>query len=154
MNKIIITGNLAANPELRTTQNGIAVCSFRVAVSRKFKKADGTRPTDFLPVVAWRGLAESCSKYLHKGSKVLVEGSAEVRDYEKDGHKVYVTEIQATDVEFLTPKGEDGQQGQGNQSYQKADPTPPPAQNQQQSNRAPNGDFKSEFEDTDEDLPF
>lgn len=108
MNKAMIIGNLTRDPELRTTASGISVCTFTVAVSRPFKRDE----TDFLPVVAWRGLAENCGKFLAKGRKVGVCGCLQTRNYDdNNGVRRYVTEIIADDVEFLTPRGE-GIQGQ------------------------------------------
>lgn len=105
MNKIIIIGNLTRDPELRTTQSGVQVCSFTVAVQRRVPDQSGQRPADFIPVVAWRQLAELCSKYLAKGRQVAVEGSLQVRSYEdKDGNKRTAFEIQADEVQFLGAK--------------------------------------------------
>lgn len=105
MNKIIITGNLARDPELKTTTTGKMVCTFSVAVNRKFKNQQGVREVDFLNVVAWNQTAELCAKYLTKGRKVGVEGSVQTRSYEaQDGTKRYVVEIIASEVEFLSPK--------------------------------------------------
>jgi single-strand DNA-binding protein len=107
MNKVIIIGNLAGDPEAYTTQNGIARSTFRVAVQRRFANAQGVREADFLTVVAWRQTADFCNKYLLKGRKVAVEGRIEVRSYDaQDGSKRWVTEIIADSVEALTPKGE------------------------------------------------
>ena len=106
MNKVMIIGNLTRDPELSTTNSGISLCRFSVAVSRKFANADGERETDFLNVIVWRGLAENCHKYLKKGSKVCVCGSIQTRNFEaQDGTKRYITEIVADDVEFLNRSG-------------------------------------------------
>ena len=108
MNKICIVGNLTRDPELRATEQGNAVCSFTVAVNRRYRDQDGNTPTDFIPVVVWRDLAENCAKYLKKGSKVGVSGSIHVRRYEdKNGSKRYVTEVLADEVEFLDRKEKD-----------------------------------------------
>lgn len=107
MNKAILIGNLARDPELSSTSTGIKKCSFTVAVSRNYSSSDGTRQSDFLPVVVWRNHAENCAKYLHKGSKVAVSGSIQTRSYEaSDGTKRYVTEIVADDVQFLNSKSD------------------------------------------------
>lgn len=107
MNKIIIIGNLASDPEAHTSQSGIARSTFRVAVQRRFANRQGVREADFLTVVAWRQTAEFCNKYLRKGRKVAVEGSVQVRSYDaQDGSKRYVTEIVADSVEAVSPKGE------------------------------------------------
>ena len=106
MNKVILVGNLTKDPELSETPNGIAVCRFAIAVSRDFANADGTRETDYFNITVWRVRAENCGKYLKKGNKVAVVGSLQNRSYEdKDGVKRYVTDIVASEVEFLTPKG-------------------------------------------------
>ena len=102
MNKVIITGNLSRDPEARTTQSGITQSTFDVAVQRRFKGPDGRREADFLTVVAWRQTADFCNKYLHKGSKVAVEGSIQKRSYTaQDGSKRWVTEIIADNVESV-----------------------------------------------------
>lgn len=104
MNKAFIIGNLTKAPELKTTPNGISVCSFTVAIQRKYKGQNGERQADFIPVIVWRGLAENCAKYLDKGKKVSVIGEIQTRSYEaKDGSKRYVTEIIASEIEFLSP---------------------------------------------------
>ncbi len=102
MNKAILIGNLANDPESRTTQSGIAQCTFRLAVQRRFANQQGVREADFLTIVCWRQTAELCSRYLAKGRKVAVEGSIQTRSYDaQDGSKRYVTEIVADNVEFL-----------------------------------------------------
>lgn len=107
MNKVILIGNLASDPETRTTASGITQCSFRLAVQRRFANASGVREADFLPIVAWRQTAELCSKYLLKGRKVAVEGTIQTRSYDaQDGSKRYVTEIIADSVEFLSSRKE------------------------------------------------
>lgn len=109
MNKVILIGNLTKDPEITTTTNGVSVCRFSIAVSRRFANADGNRDTDFLNIVVWRGLADNCHKFLKKGSKVGIVGSVQTRSYDAtDGTKRYVTEIVADEVEFLSTKGADG----------------------------------------------
>ena len=111
MNKAILIGNLASDPETRTTQSGIAQCSFRLAVQRRFANQQGVREADFLQIVCWRQTAELCARYLSKGRKVAVEGSIQTRSYDaQDGTKRYVTEIVAENVEFLSSR-EEGQRG-------------------------------------------
>ena len=110
MNKCILIGNLTKDPELTTTSNGVAVCRFAIAVSRRFSNADGERETDFLNIVVWRSLAENCHKFLKKGSKVGVVGNIQSRSYDAtDGTKRYVTEIIAEEVEFLSTRTQDEQ---------------------------------------------
>ncbi len=110
MNKVILVGNLTRDPELTETPSGVAVCRFSIAVSRDYANSDGTRETDFFNITVWRGRAENCGKYLKKGNKVAVVGSLQTRSYEdKDGIKRNVTDIVANEVEFLTPKGMQGE---------------------------------------------
>lgn len=106
MNKVILIGNLTKDPDVRTTGSGTSVCTFRIAVSRRFANQQGERMSDFFDVVAWRQLADLCGRYLAKGRKVAVVGELQNRSYDaKDGTKQYVTEVVAESVEFLTPKG-------------------------------------------------
>ena len=103
MNKVFLIGNLTKDPELSNTNNGIPVCKFTLAVSRRF----GNTETDFLPVIVWRGQAENCGKFLKKGSKAAVAGSIQTRTYDaNDGSKRYITEIVADEVQFLSTKGD------------------------------------------------
>jgi single-strand DNA-binding protein len=102
MNKAILIGRLTRDPELRTASNDISVTSFTIAVDRNFNNQQGEKETDFIPVVAWRKLAETCAKYLEKGRLVAVSGRMQVRSYEgKDGLKRYITEVVADEVQFL-----------------------------------------------------
>lgn len=105
MNKAILVGNLAADPESRTTQSGVLQCTLRLAVQRRFANAQGEREADFFNVICWRQTAEFCAKYLSKGRKIAVEGSLQNRSYEaNDGSKRYVTEVIAESVEFCDKK--------------------------------------------------
>lgn len=112
LNRIIVIGRLTRDPELRSTGNGVAVATFTVAVDRNFANARGEKETDFIPVVVWRGLAETCGRYLAKGRLVAVEGRLQIRTYEaNDGNKRTIAEIVADNVQFLSPK--DGGSGGG-----------------------------------------
>ena len=105
MNKVILIGNLTKPPELRTTGSGTSICTFSIAVNRKYRAQDGSQSTDFFEIVVWRKLAENCARWLDKGKKVAVIGELQTRSYEaKDGSRRHVTEIVAGEVEFLTPK--------------------------------------------------
>ena len=109
MNKAILIGNLTKDPEVRTTPSGVSVCSFTVAINRRFKNQNGEQATDYIPVICWRKTAELCGQYLAKGRKVSVIGEIQTRSYDaKDGTKRYVTEVVADEVEFLSPRGESG----------------------------------------------
>lgn len=109
LNRVILVGRLTRDPDLRyTTNGGVAVTRFTVAVNRKFTNQQGERETDFINVVAWRALAENCGNYLKKGSLVAIEGRIQTRSYEnQEGRTVYVTEVVADDVRFLSiPRGD------------------------------------------------
>jgi len=124
MNKAILVGNLTRDPELRSTAGSIPVCTFTIAINRRFKNAQGEREADFIPIVTWRQQAEFCSKYLHKGSKVSVCGVIQTRTYDaQDGTKRYVTEVVADEVNNLSPMSQNGEGG-----YQATSPmsAPPP----------------------------
>ena len=101
MNCIILTGNACADPEQHTTQGGIPKCSFTLAVNRQRVNAQGNREADFIPVVCWRSLAETCGKYVKRGMRVGVEGRLQTRQYDaQDGTKRTVTEVVAYSIEF------------------------------------------------------
>ena len=105
MQKITFIGNLCSDPEVRSTPNGITVTTLVVAVDRKFKDAQGDKKTDFFRVVCWRQLGEICAKFLSKGKKVAVIGELQARTYEaKDGTTRMSLDVQADEVEFLSPK--------------------------------------------------
>lgn len=108
MNKIVLIGNLTADPVLRATPNGTSVCNFTLAVNRRFPGADGQKVTDFFNVVAWRGLADTCNKYLAKGKKAAIVGELQARTYTaKDGTTRMSLDVGADEVEFLSPKDEE-----------------------------------------------
>lgn len=112
MNKVFLIGNLTRDPELRTTPSGVSVCSFTIAVNRRrASSAEAGQPeADFFRVSAWRQLGENCSKYLAKGRKVSVVGTVSASAYVgNDGQARASLEVQADDVEFLTPRGETGE---------------------------------------------
>ncbi|MCM3141700.1 single-stranded DNA-binding protein [Brevibacillus sp. MER 51] len=102
MNKVILIGNLTKDPELRYTPNGVAVATFTVAVNRPRVNQQGEKETDFINIVAWQKLADLCASYLRKGRQAAIEGRMQTRSYDnKEGKKVYVTEVVAENVQFL-----------------------------------------------------
>jgi len=104
LNKVLIIGNLGADPEMRYTADGTAMTSLRVASSRNYTSSDGERreETEWFSVIAWRKLAELCSQHLHKGSKVYVEGRLKTRSWDTpEGERKYRTEVVAENVVFL-----------------------------------------------------
>lgn len=113
LNHIVIMGRLAKDPELRRTQSGTAVTSFRMAVDRDFKdKQTGERATDWIDCVAWRGTAEFVEKYFSKGSLAVVSGRLQMRDWtDKDGNKRISAEVQADSIYFGGSKRDEGTAG-------------------------------------------
>jgi single-strand DNA-binding protein len=115
MNRVILVGRLARDPEVRYTQSGIAVASMVIAVDRRFSRKaqeSGQQTADFINLVAWRQLAEICGNNLAKGRRIGIEGRLQTRSYEaKDGTKRYVTEVVVDELEFLDAKGQAPQGG-------------------------------------------
>ena len=110
MNKLILIGNLTADPETRATPSGVSVCTFTIAVSRRFASADGSKQTDFFRINAWRQLGESCGRYLTKGRKVAVVGELQAATYEaKDGTTRLSLDVSADEIEFLSPQAKQEQ---------------------------------------------
>lgn len=153
LNVAAIMGRLTADPELRHTQNDIAVTSFTVAVDRSYARAGTERQTDFIDVVAWRQTAEFVCKYFQKGSMIAVTGSIQTRNYEdRQGNKRKAFEIVASDVSFTGSKRESGSAGGG--SYESA-PAPRPAAFSEPAPAYSSGSSE-DFEEIlgDGDLPF
>ena len=144
VNKVILIGNLGADPEVRHLQNGAAVANFRIATSETYKdKTTGEKreQTEWHSIVAWRGLAEITEKYLRKGSKVYIEGKLRTRKWQdKDGHDRQTTEIHADEMNML-----DRAAGEGSTANR-------PAANTQQGSPAP-ASVGAPADDAD-DLPF
>ena len=106
MNKVILLGRLTKDVEMRYTQtSNVAVASFSLAVNRKFTKEGEEQQADFINIVAWKNLAENASKYLKKGSQVLITGRLQIRNYDDEqGQKHYITEVVAEEFDFVEPK--------------------------------------------------
>ncbi len=168
INRVVLVGNLTRDPELKMTPSGVNVASFSIAVSRQYKNANGEREADFINCVAWRGLAETLTRYCKKGSQIAVEGRMQTRNYDaQDGSKRYVTEIVADNIQFLNTRN-----SSGNGGGQFDNLTPPPvnepfggnsmstnssqAQNTNTNANNNNNQFNSSssFDLTDDDLPF
>ncbi|MCW3794008.1 single-stranded DNA-binding protein [Paenibacillus sp. LS1] len=146
LNRIILIGRTTRDPELRYTPAGVAVTQFTLAVDRPFTSQSGEKEADFIPVVTWRQLAETCANYLRKGRLVAVEGRIQVRNYENnEGKRVYVTEVIADNVRFLesanrgsVSTNEGTSNGRGSQS----------------NNQDPFADDGKPIDISDDDLPF
>ena len=105
MNKVILAGRLTKDIEVKYTQTGKAVARFILAVNRRVSKDKEKQQADFIPIIIWNKLAEVCSKYLTKGSQILVEGHLQIRDYvAQDGKKHYIAEVIAQELEFMGSK--------------------------------------------------
>ena len=157
MNKSILIGRLTKDPELRTTPTGRNVCQFSVAVSRNFTNANGEREADFINCVVWDKQAENLVKYQKKGNQIAVEGRIQTRNYDdKDGKKVYVTEILASNISFLDSKGTGAT---GNTSFNNL-PEPPMVDTSSNNmetvsvEKDPFEAFGDSIEISDNDLPF
>lgn len=123
MNKVFLIGRLTREPELRYTESQTPVTTFSVAVNRDFTNQAGEREADFINIIVWRKRAENCKDYLTKGSKVAIEGRIQTRNYEgQDGKKVYVTEVVADNVEFLSSNSHKEEEPQLEEVKEEQDP--------------------------------
>ncbi len=163
LNRIILMGRLTRDPELRRTQSGVAVASFSLAVDRDFAdKSTGTRATDFIDIVAWRGTAEFVSKYFSKGRMAVVEGRLQIRDWQdRDGNKRRSAEVVADNIYFGESRRDSDGGSYGNRSagsYGGGNSNSyAPAAPQNNSYSAPSAPVVSEFSelsDDDGELPF
>lgn len=110
INRVVLIGRLTRDPEIRKTQSGTSVCSFTLAVNRR-QNQDGTQDADFINCVAWNKLADNVQLYQKKGNQLGVEGRINTRSYDnQQGQKVYVTEVVAENVQFLTPRNDSNEQ--------------------------------------------
>jgi len=141
MNKVILMGRLTKDPELRyTSNNNTAVCSFSLAVDRRFSKPGEEKKTDFFNIVAWRNQAEFCSKYFTKGQRVVVVGNLQNRSWDdNEGRKHYITEVIAEEVYFA-----DSRRNEGEASFR-------PSGSASFGEPQPEGYFPT---DDDDELPF
>lgn len=139
LNKVTLIGHLGKDPELRYTPNGTAVCNFSLATTESYKADDGNwvDKTEWHNIVAWRKLAETCSNYLKKGSKIYAEGKITTESYEKDGgDKRYITKIVLNSMIMLDSKGGSGGSQSGSDSGSSSEESAPIT------------------EENDDDLPF
>ena len=110
MNKIILKGRLTTDPELRKTQNDVAVCNFSIAINRRYDR----EKTDFITCEAWRQTAEFISKYFSKGKEIAVVGELHIDKWDKDGETRYLTEVSVEEVEFCGNKNENSSEKTNN----------------------------------------
>lgn len=150
-NKVILVGNMVTDPELKQTASAVSVCNFRIAVNRRFAKADQGQPTvDFFDIVTWRQTAEFVCRYFKKGNPILICGQLQTRSWtDNQGQKRYAVEVVADEATFVAPAGQNGaaphESQQGNTYTPNAYGTP-----------AFNNTQSSNFEEIpgDESLPF
>ncbi|MGG6828763.1 UNVERIFIED_CONTAM: single-stranded DNA-binding protein [Staphylococcus haemolyticus] len=144
INRVILVGRLTKDSEYRTTPNGIDVANFTLAVNRNFKSKNGEQQADFINVVVFRNQAQNVNNYLSKGSLAGVDGRIQSRSYEnKEGQRVFVTEVVADNVQFLEPKNNNQQHNQPQQQRGQASVSNDPFKNA-------NGPLDID----DSDLPF
>lgn len=140
-NKVILVGNITADPELKQTPNGVMVTTFSLAVSRKFTRAGEQPQTDFINIVCWRQTAEFVSRYFTKGMPMLVCGSLQTRTWtDKDNNKRYATEVVADEVSFVERKSA----ADGSRDFNRSVP----------SYSSPRADSSFEELSADDELPF
>ena len=141
-NLVVLTGRLTADPELKTTNTGISVTSFSIAVNRRYRAGEETQ-TDFINIVAWRQTAEFITKYFKKGNMIGIEGSIQTRKYtDKNGNNRTVFEVVASNAQFVESK-KDSASSAGN-----------PADEPASFSNAESTDFTEIDSGMDEDLPF
>ena len=144
-NKVILIGNMVADPELKTTPTGVNVCSFRIAVGRRFIKPNEPQQTDFIDIVAWRAQAEFVTKYFSKGKPILVCGSIQSRNWQdKEGNKRTTVEVIADEITFVERKSVSDSMSPGMESSSQA------------SSYSTSYESSPKFEEigSDDDLPF
>lgn len=147
MNKVVLVGRLARDPELRNTQSGTAVVSFTVACDRRFAKQGEERQADFISCVAWGKTAEFVSRYFTKGMRIALDGRIQTRSWDdQNGQKRYATEVVAEDVEFAQSKNESAGGFSGAPAF--SAPTHPAMP------QAPSADIDGFMPVEEEDLPF
>lgn len=141
MNKVILVGRLTRDPELRTTQSGVSVCSFTVACDRRYQKQGEERQADFINCIAWRQQADFICKFFTKGMRIALDGSIQTRSWDdNDGNKKYATEVVVDHAEFAQSKNE------GSGSFSAPAPAAPFS--------APSADIDGFMPVEEEDLPF
>lgn len=141
LNRVILIGRLTRDPELRYTPSGVAVVTFTLAIDRPFTNSSKEKEADFINIVVWRQLAETCANYLRKGRLCAVEGRIQVRNYDNnEGRRVYVTEVISDNVRFLESAGT----GAGGQNLERQEP----------QSQEPFADDGKPIDISDDDLPF
>lgn len=155
MNKVILIGRLARDPEMRTTISGSNVTRFTLAVTRTFQDQNGERGADFISCVAWRKQAELIAKYCTKGNQIAVEGRIQTGSYDaQDGSKRYTTDIICDNVTFLGSKNDNNSYSNNSYSNNQVEPNMPKDMPTSDISEDPFKDFGEEIALSDDDLPF
>ena len=148
MNKVILIGRLARDPEMRTTISGTNVTRFTIAVTRTYQDQNGERGADFINCVAWRRQAENIAKYCQKGTQVAIDGRIQTGSYDaQDGTKRYTTDVICDNVTFLGSKNSDSFTGNSNPNIESSIPSTDISEDKFK-------DFGEEIALSDDDLPF
>lgn len=161
INRTVLVGRLTKDPEIRYTQSGVAVANFTVAVNRQFTNANGEREADFIGCIIWRKAAENFCNFTHKGSLVGIDGRIQTSSYEKEGQRVYATQVVVDSFSLLKPKQQSQQRGQQSNAsdalhdnFEQSNNTYGQNNNgygQNNNNPAPSN---NDFGINDDDLPF
>lgn len=155
MNKAFLIGRLTRDPELRYSSSNAAIVNFSIAIDRQYTNTQGQRETDFINIVAFQKQAENIKKYVTKGSMVAVDGRIQTRNYEdKDGKRVYVTEVVADRVQFLSSKGSSDGVSSVSDNVSPADFQSEPTIRETNVSDDVFADFGSSIEISDDDIAF
>ena len=154
MNKVFLIGRLSRDPELRHTTSGTAVCQINIAISRPVTQ--GREPeTDFINVVVWNKQAENVARYLSKGRQIAIEGRIQTRNYDNnEGKRTYVTEVIASNVEFLGSSNDNNRTNNSNQFDENPFDAMEPAMSTTSIDNDPFASFGEKVEISDNELPF
>lgn len=153
INRVVLVGRLTKDPEFRTTQSGVDVATFTLAVNRNFTNAQGEREADFINIIVFRKQAHNVNNYLSKGKLAGVDGRIQSRSYEnQEGRRIFVTEVVADSVQFLEPKNSNG--GQQDTYQQQAQSQTQRSQNTKPQGQDPFANANGSIDISDDDLPF
>ena len=156
MNRVELIGRITRDPELRYTSSNIATTRFTLAVNRPFQGQNGEQGTDFINIVVWRKQAENVKKFVSKGSLVAVEGRIQTGSYEKDGQRIYTTDVVADSVQFLESKAQSQNRQSSDDNMTPADFVNEPMNNSNETDMSDEvfANFGDSIEISDDELPF
>ena len=156
MNRVELIGRITRDPELRYTSSNIATTRFTLAVNRPFQGQNGEQGTDFINIVVWRKQAENVKKFVSKGSLVAVEGRIQTGSYEKDGQRIYTTDVVADSVQFLESKAQSQNRQSTDDNMTPADFVNEPMNNSNETDMSDEvfANFGDSIEISDDDIAF